>query len=89
MKRAIAALFTLALISILPAAPASAALKTIVDALAWRSVGPYIGGRVVAVAGVPSTPNLFYMGGVEGGIWKSDAIAAVARIRAILSAEHA
>ena len=25
----------------------------------------------MAVAGVPSNPNLFYMGGVEGGIWKS------------------
>jgi photosystem II stability/assembly factor-like uncharacterized protein len=39
--------------------------------LEWRSVGPYIGGRVVAVAGVPGTPNLFYMGGVDGGVWKS------------------
>ncbi|MGZ3526581.1 MAG: WD40/YVTN/BNR-like repeat-containing protein [Vulcanimicrobiaceae bacterium] len=39
--------------------------------LQWRSIGPYIGGRVVAIAGVPSDQNLFYMGGVEGGIWKS------------------
>jgi photosystem II stability/assembly factor-like uncharacterized protein len=39
--------------------------------LEWRSVGPYIGGRVVAVAGVPQDANLFYMGGVDGGIWKS------------------
>jgi len=39
--------------------------------LAWRSIGPNIGGRVVAVAGVPSTRNLFYMGGVDGGVWKS------------------
>ncbi len=39
--------------------------------LQWRSIGPYIGGRVVAVAGVPSQQNLFYMGGVEGGVWKS------------------
>jgi photosystem II stability/assembly factor-like uncharacterized protein len=39
--------------------------------LEWRSVGPYIGGRVVAVAGVPQNPNLFYMGAVDGGIWKS------------------
>ncbi|HSN18101.1 MAG TPA: glycosyl hydrolase, partial [Gammaproteobacteria bacterium] len=39
--------------------------------LEWRSVGPYIGGRVVAVAGVPGQPNLFYMGGVDGGVWKS------------------
>jgi photosystem II stability/assembly factor-like uncharacterized protein len=39
--------------------------------LAWRSVGPAIGGRVVAVAGVPSEQNLFYQGGVDGGVWKS------------------
>lgn len=39
--------------------------------LQWRSVGPWIGGRVVAVAGVPGQPNLFYMGGVDSGVWKS------------------
>lgn len=39
--------------------------------LSWRTIGPYIGGRVVAVSGVPSNPDLFYMGGVQGGIWKS------------------
>ena len=39
--------------------------------LHWRNVGPFIGGRVVAVAGVPQNPNLFYMGGVDGGIWRS------------------
>jgi len=44
--------------------------QTIVAKLQWRSVGPFIGGRVVAVAGVPGQ-NLFYMGAVDGGIWKS------------------
>jgi len=39
--------------------------------LKWRSVGPYIGGRVVAVTGVPGERNLFYMGAVDGGMWKS------------------
>jgi photosystem II stability/assembly factor-like uncharacterized protein/chorismate mutase len=39
--------------------------------LTWRSIGPNIGGRSVAVAGVPSERNLFYMGGVDGGVWKS------------------
>ncbi len=43
-----------------------------VSALKWRSVGPYIGGRVVAVDGVASEPNLFYMGAVDGGVWRSD-----------------
>ncbi|HEU5397933.1 MAG TPA: glycosyl hydrolase, partial [Gammaproteobacteria bacterium] len=39
--------------------------------LEWRNVGPYIGGRVVAVTGVPGTPDLFYMGAVDGGVWQS------------------
>jgi len=39
--------------------------------LKWRSVGPYIGGRVVAVTGVPGERDLFYMGAVDGGVWKS------------------
>src|SRR5487761_2674950 len=42
-----------------------------VSALRWRSVGPYVGGRVVAVAGVPGKANLFYMGAVDGGFRKS------------------
>jgi len=39
--------------------------------LTWRSIGPNIGGRSVAVAGVASERDLFYMGGVDGGVWKS------------------
>ena len=39
-------------------------------ALRWRSVGPYVGGRVVAVAGIPGK-HVFYMGAVDGGVWKS------------------
>jgi photosystem II stability/assembly factor-like uncharacterized protein len=48
-----------------------ASALALTTALHWRNVGPAIGGRVVAVAGVPSRPNLFYFGGVDGGIWKS------------------
>ncbi len=52
------------------ASPASAS-QQLIGKLQWRSIGPYIGGRSVAVAGVPSNRDLFYMGGVEGGVWKS------------------
>ena len=45
--------------------------QQLMSKLKWRSIGPYIGGRVVAVAGVPSDPDLFYMGGVQSGIWRS------------------
>ncbi len=37
----------------------------------WRSIGPFRGGRTRALAGVPSQPNVFYMGVCNGGVWKS------------------
>jgi photosystem II stability/assembly factor-like uncharacterized protein/DNA-binding FrmR family transcriptional regulator len=40
-------------------------------AMRWRQVGPFRGGRVLAVTGVPGEPNLFYFGAVSGGVWKS------------------
>lgn len=39
--------------------------------LRWRMVGPFRGGRVNAVAGVPGQPNIFYFGSVGGGVWKT------------------
>jgi photosystem II stability/assembly factor-like uncharacterized protein len=53
------------------AATAPVSTQTLMSKLQWRSVGPYIGGRVVAVTGVPGNANLFYMGAVDGGVWKS------------------
>ncbi|MCP3959446.1 MAG: glycosyl hydrolase [bacterium] len=41
-------------------------------AMEWRLVGPYRGGRVTAVAGVPSRPHTFYMGAAGGGVWKTE-----------------
>src|SRR5579884_2834772 len=41
------------------------------NALRWRLIGPFRGGRVVAVAGVPGDPTTFYFGSVDGGIWKT------------------
>jgi photosystem II stability/assembly factor-like uncharacterized protein len=40
--------------------------------LHWRSVGPPRGGRTRAVAGVPDEPNVFYVGAVNGGVWKTN-----------------
>ncbi len=39
--------------------------------LHWRTIGPHRGGRSVAAAGVPSQPNVFYMGVVNGGVFKT------------------
>jgi len=40
--------------------------------LHWRMIGPFRGGRTRAACGVPSQPNVFYVGQVNGGVWKSD-----------------
>jgi hypothetical protein len=39
--------------------------------LHYRNVGPWRGGRVTTVTGVPSQPHTFYMGTVGGGVWKT------------------
>jgi photosystem II stability/assembly factor-like uncharacterized protein len=39
----------------------------------WREIGPALpGGRVAAVAGSDSNPNLYYLGSAGGGVWKSE-----------------
>jgi photosystem II stability/assembly factor-like uncharacterized protein len=42
------------------------------QSLHWRGIGPYRGGRTKAAAGVPSKPSVFYIGVVNGGVWKTD-----------------
>jgi photosystem II stability/assembly factor-like uncharacterized protein len=40
--------------------------------LQWRSVGPFRGGRVLAVEGDPRDAKRFYFGAVNGGVWRTD-----------------
>ncbi len=39
--------------------------------LRWRLIGPFRGGRTVAIAGIADQPNVFYIGAVNGGVWKT------------------
>jgi photosystem II stability/assembly factor-like uncharacterized protein len=39
--------------------------------LRWRCIGPFRGGRVVAVAGSSREPHTYYFGAVAGGVWKT------------------
>jgi photosystem II stability/assembly factor-like uncharacterized protein len=41
------------------------------QSLQWRNIGPFRGGRSLAVSGVVSEPNTYYFGGAGAGIWKS------------------
>src|ERR1700690_3361160 len=39
--------------------------------LHWRLIGPFRGGRTVAISGVPEHQNVFYMAPNNGGVWKT------------------
>jgi photosystem II stability/assembly factor-like uncharacterized protein len=45
---------------------------TLFQDLQWRSVGPFRGGRVLAVEGDPVDAKKFYFGAVNGGVWRTD-----------------
>ncbi len=42
-----------------------------IGGLVWRNIGPFRGGRSVAVAGVPGQPFVYYFGATGGGVWKT------------------
>src|ERR1044071_5510862 len=37
----------------------------------YRLIGPFRGGRSLAVSGVVGDPNTYYFGAAGGGVWKS------------------
>ena len=37
----------------------------------WRGIGPYRGGRALAVEGISGEPGTFYFGAAAGGVWKT------------------
>ncbi|MFL5760993.1 MAG: glycosyl hydrolase [Thermomicrobiales bacterium] len=45
--------------------------ESVLDGLKWRSIGPFRGGRSVAVAGDPNEIAVFYFGSTGGGVWKT------------------
>ena len=59
------------------AAAAQSVPPELVNGLKWRLIGPFRGGRVVAVSGVPGDSTTFYFGAVNGGIWKTSDAGAV------------
>ena len=41
------------------------------NSMQWRMIGPHRGGRTVGAVGIPSQPNVFYIGVNNGGVWKT------------------
>src|SRR5437764_6042181 len=54
-----------------PAAQQKTYDSELYSGLRWRMLGPFRGGRVDAVSGVPGRPHEFYFGSVNGGVWKT------------------
>jgi len=77
LPHAVLALALVALAAFPRASLAQAGGNTTTDpaflsAFTYRNAGPFRGGRVTAVAGVPGEPFLFYMGTTGGGVFRSD-----------------
>ena len=73
MKRAFRSTLAVSLMLLGSATAAQAAVDpSLFQDLHWRSVGPYRGGRVLAVTGDPADPRRFYFGSVNGGVWRTD-----------------
>ena len=53
------------LVALLLAVPAFSQLR-------WRPIGPIRGGRTKAAAGVAQRPGTYYIGAVNGGVWRTD-----------------
>jgi len=69
-QRLVIAIFLLSLG--LAAAPApQPPSSTPLGGMRWRMIGPFRGGRSIAVSGIESQPNTYYFGGVGGGVWRS------------------
>lgn len=71
--RAVLGAFLLAFVSgsARPAAQDGGLSPALFSGLHWRMIGPFRGGRVDAVSGVPGRPHEFYFGHANGGVWKT------------------
>jgi photosystem II stability/assembly factor-like uncharacterized protein len=52
-------------------APPGAIDEKLFQGMQWRQIGPFRGGRALAIEGVPGEPDTYYFGAVAGGVWKT------------------
>src|SRR6202045_2980259 len=51
--------------------PPGAIDEKLFKGMQWRQIGPFRGGRALAIEGVPGEPDTYYFGAVAGGVWKT------------------
>src|SRR4051812_31885301 len=66
-----AAVLAVAALAAAPPTPQPAPSADPAAAMHWRQIGPTRAGRARALSGVPSQPNVFYIGFDNGGVWRS------------------
>ncbi|MGI9261638.1 MAG: WD40/YVTN/BNR-like repeat-containing protein [Woeseiaceae bacterium] len=71
-SRIMIAVLTVGVLSISTAGATDTVNPALYDGLKWREIGPWRGGRVTAVTGVPGNDRLYYMGATGGGVWKTE-----------------
>ena len=54
------------------AQPAPVVDPVFLESMKYRNIGPFRGGRVTAVSGVPQQMHTFYMGSTGGGVWRTE-----------------
>jgi photosystem II stability/assembly factor-like uncharacterized protein len=69
--RLVRAAFAVLLVTLVVPANSQTYDQNLFKEMKWRLVGPFRGGRALAVTGVAGEPNLYYFGAVAGGVWKS------------------
>src|SRR3989442_8639386 len=53
------------------ATPAGAIDEKLFKGMQWRQIGPFRGGRALAIEGISDEPDTYYFGAVAGGVWKT------------------
>jgi photosystem II stability/assembly factor-like uncharacterized protein len=71
MRRPYPLILTLSLFPLFASASAAQQDPSLFQELRWRNIGPHRASRTKAASGVPSQPNVFYIGVVNGGVWKT------------------
>src|SRR5437867_3877789 len=52
-------------------APAGMIDEKLFKGMQWRQIGPFRGGRALAIEGVLGEPDTYYFGAVAGGVWQT------------------
>ena len=71
-RRVVIALAWISALSLASVLTAQQFPESMYQEMRWRVVGPFRGGRTRAACGGANQPNVFYVGQVNGGVWKSN-----------------